>query len=143
MARVFRTQSLGTQRTRLSKSIVISIREIHKKQEFDQEIKEIIAYIVLALNSLEEMIDVTVQPWENRGYWVKADRFRLDWDWAKIYSANLRKELNADNWDEIIPILIKIGLKLQKIQVSVNHRMGKPWVGALEEYQLQELNKDE
>ena len=143
MARVVRTQSIGTQRTRLSKSIVLSIREIHKKQKFDQEVKELVAYMIIAMIAVDATVEESVAPWEKRGYWVKADRFRMDWSWAKNYPSKLRKELNDNNWDEIIPVLIKIGMKLNKIEVSEKHRMGKPWIGAWDEYILRELNIEE
>ena len=140
MSRIVSTQSLGTQRTRLSKSIVLAIREILKKQVFDQEVKEMAAYIVIALMAINETIDAAIVPWEKRGYWVKADRFRLDWEWATKLSTKLKDEINNNNWDEVIPVLIEIGLKFNKIQVSERHRMGQPWVGALEEYELRELH---
>lgn len=143
MSRVVSTQNLGTQRTRLSKSIVLAIREILKKQAFDSEVKEMVAYIVIALNAINETIDAAIEPWEKRGYWVKADKFRLKWNWVIKLSGKLKSEFNKKNWDEIIPLLIEIGMKFNSIQVSERHRMGKPWVGALQEYELQELHLDD
>jgi hypothetical protein len=143
LSRVFSTQSIGTQRTRLSKSIVLSIREILKKQAFDQEIKELVAYIIIALLAIDETVEASIGPWEKRGYWVKADRFRLDWDWTVKLANKLKTELNNNNWDEIIPILIEVGLKFNKIQVSDRHRMGKPWLGAWDEYKSRELHLDD
>ena len=143
MSRVVSTQSIGIQRTRLSKSIVLSIREILKKQAFDQKVKELVAYIIIALIAIDETVEASIAPWEKRGYWIKADRFRLDWDWTVKLSKKLKSELNKNNLDEIIPVLIEVGLKFNKIQVSEKHRMGKPWVGAWEEYKLRKLHLDD
>lgn len=142
MSRVVRTQSISTQRTRLSKSIVIAIREIYKKHSYDNEVREITAYIVIALLAIGETIDMTVEPWEKRGYWVKADRFRMEWKWVLNLSRKLRNELNNNEWDSIIPLLVEIGSKFNKIQVSERHRMGKPWIGAMDEYNNRELHLD-
>ena len=38
--------------------------------------------MVLALEEIAVSIDVSVQAWEKRDYWVKADRFRMEWEWA-------------------------------------------------------------
>ena len=140
MSRVLSTQSIGTQRTRLSKSVVLSIREILKKQALDQEVRELSAYIVIALMAIDETVEASIGPWEKRGYWVKADKFRLNWDWTIKLAGKLQLELNNNNLEEIIPVLIEIAQKFSKIQVSDRHRMGKPWVGAWEEYKLRELN---
>ena len=143
MSRVVRTQNLGTQRTRLSKSVVLAIREILKKQVFDAEVKEMISYIVIALIAINETVDAAIEPWEKRGYWLKADRFRLDWEWVTVLSVKLKVEFNKNNLEDVIPILIEIGLKFNSIQVSERHRMGKPWIGASEEYELRELHLDD
>ncbi len=36
----------------------------------------------LALEEINSNIDKSVEAWEKRGYWVKADKFRLDWEWS-------------------------------------------------------------
>ena len=141
MSRVISTQNLGTVRNRLSKSIVISLRELFKKQSQDSESRDLVAYIVIALKEINETVEAAVIPWEKRGYWVKTDKFRLEWGWALKSAERLRKSLNNSDWTEIVSQLVEVGLKLNKVNVSENHRMGKPWMGAYEEYQRLELDE--
>ncbi|MFN8387184.1 MAG: hypothetical protein U0V48_06705, partial [Anaerolineales bacterium] len=75
MSRVINPDSAGKDRARLSKAIVLAVRELAKQTEVTQEAKDIAAFISLALKTISEGIDTSVAAWEKRDYWVKADRF--------------------------------------------------------------------
>ena len=78
MSRVINPDSAGKERTRLTKAIVISIRELAKQTEPGAKARDLAAFIALALLTIAEGIDVSVAAWEKRDYWVKADRFRME-----------------------------------------------------------------
>ncbi len=82
MSRVINPDSVGKERTRLTKSIVLCIRELAKQSDVTAETKDQAAYIALALQAIADGIDVSVAAWEKRDYWVKADKFRMEWMWA-------------------------------------------------------------
>ncbi|HKI53793.1 MAG TPA: hypothetical protein VJ987_06685, partial [Anaerolineales bacterium] len=82
MSRLIKTDTVGKDRTRLSKGIVIAIRELAKQNEVTTESKDLAAFIALALQTIADGIDESVAAWEKRDYWVKADRFRMEWRWA-------------------------------------------------------------
>jgi hypothetical protein len=130
MSRVINPDSAGKERTRLTKAIVIAIRELVKQTEPNAEARDLAAFIALALQTIAEGIDVSVAAWEKRNYWVKADRFRMEWAWAGQLGENMRVSVLKDDWANIALLSAQIGQKLHKIKVSENHRMGKPWVGA-------------
>ena len=130
MSRVINPDSAGKERTRLTKAIVISIREFAKQTEPGKEAHDIAAFIVLALRSIAEGIDISVVAWEKRNYWVKADRFRMEWAWAGQRGEKMTQALKEDDWASIAMLSAQIGQKLHKVKVSEKHRMGKPWVGA-------------
>jgi hypothetical protein len=88
------------------------------------------AFIALALGQIAAGIDVSVAAWEKRGYWVKADRFRMDWIWAGQNAARMRTAVLADDWAAIARVMAQTAQKLSKVQVSQNHRLGTPWLGA-------------
>ena len=88
------------------------------------------AFIVLALQTIAEGIDVSVAAWEKRDYWVKADRFRMDWAWAGQVSEKMKNAIMEDDWADVALLSAEIAQKLSKVKVSEKHRMGKPWVGA-------------
>ena len=130
MSRVINPDSAGKERTRLTKAIVIAIRELAKQNEPDKEARDLAAFIALALETIAAGIDVSVAAWEKRNYWVKADRFRMDWAWAGQLGEKMRAAVLEDDWGSVAILSAQIAQKLQKVKVSENHRMGKPWVGA-------------
>jgi len=75
LSKIYSPESAGKDRTRLSKTIVLALRELMKQTEPDATTRDLTAFIVLALEEIAANIDGSVEAWEKRGYWVKADRF--------------------------------------------------------------------
>jgi hypothetical protein len=132
MSRVINPDSAGKERTRLTKAIVITIRELARQSEPTTAAKDQAAFIALALQTIADGIDVSVAAWEKRDYWVKADRFRMEWAWAGQVGEKMKTAVLNEDWGNIAMLSAQIAQKLQKVKVSENHRMGKPWVGAWE-----------
>lgn len=130
MSRLINPDSVGKERTRLSKSIVLCIRELAKQVNVTSETKDQAAFIALALQTIAEGIDASVQAWEKRDYWVKADKFRMEWMWAGQTAAKLKDAVLTDDWAAIAMLLPQIAQRFSKVVVSDNHRLGKPWTGA-------------
>ncbi|MCQ3937197.1 MAG: hypothetical protein DPW18_09135 [Chloroflexi bacterium] len=130
MSRLINPDSVGKERTRLSKSIVLCIRELAKQKNVTPEARDQAAFIALALQTIAEGIDASVAAWEKRDYWVKADKFRMEWLWAGQTASKLKDAVLADDWAAIAPLLPQIALRFSKVVVSDNHRLGKPWTGA-------------
>ncbi len=130
MSRVINPESAGKDRTRLSKSIVLAIRELAKQQDVNDEARDLAAFISLALKTISDGIDESVLAWEKRGYWVKADRFRMEWMWTGQYADKIKVAIFTNDWGTIAMTIPQIAQKLSKVEVSPNHRLGTPWVGA-------------
>jgi len=130
MSRVINPESAGKERNRLTKAIVIAIRELAKQSEPNEEARDLAAFIALSLRTIADGIDVSVGAWEKRDYWVKADRFRMEWAWAGQMGEKMRAAVRNEDWGSVAMLSAQIGQKLQKVKVSEKHRMGKPWVGA-------------
>jgi hypothetical protein len=130
MSRVINPESAGKERTQLSKAIVLAVRELAKQKDVTNEAKDLAAFIVLALKNISEGIDISVAAWEKRGYWVKADRFRMDWVWTGQVADKMKVAIFTNDWGTIAMLMPQIAQKFGKIVVSENHRLGKPWVGA-------------
>ena len=135
MSRIINSESAGKERTRLTKAIVLAIRELAKQSEPGDQARNLAAFIVIALTIVDQTIDVSVAAWEKRGYWVKADRFRMDWAWSGQAAEKMRIALQSDNWMEVAQVAAMTGMKLNKITVPPGHRLGQPWVGAWKELQ--------
>jgi hypothetical protein len=130
LSRVINLDSAGKDRARLSKGIVLAIRELAKQTEPGVYARDIAAFIAIALRTIAEGIDASVTAWEKRDYWVKADRFRMEWMWAGATAEKMRAAVLADDWATIASLMPTIAGKFGKVKVSDNHRLGKPWLGA-------------
>ncbi|HEX6033611.1 MAG TPA: hypothetical protein VFY83_04215 [Anaerolineales bacterium] len=130
MSPIINPESAGKERTQLTKAIVLAVRELAKQTDVTHEAKDLAAFIVMALKSISEGIDVSVAAWEKRGYWVKADRFRMEWLWTGQVAEKMRTAILGDDWGTIAMLMPQIAQKFSKIVVSEKHRLGKPWEGA-------------
>ena len=130
MSRVIKLESAGKERNQLSKGIVVALRELAEQNEVNAETRDLVAFIAIALSSIYGSIDETVSAWENRGYWLKADRFRLDWEWTGRLGSELIDAIRLEDWASIARIAAQVAERFNQVKVPVKHRLGKPWVGA-------------
>ena len=130
MSRVINPDSAGKDRARLTKAIVLAVRELAKQTQVNQEAKDLAAFISLALKTISEGIDASVAAWEKRDYWVKADKFRMEWMWSGQYADKMKTAVLADDWGTVAMLTAQLAQKFSKVMVSDNHRLGKPWMGA-------------
>ncbi|MEN6435653.1 MAG: hypothetical protein ABFD14_13855 [Anaerolineaceae bacterium] len=127
MSRLIDTESEGKQRNQLTKSILICIREFMKQSSADQKSKDLTAFIILALRDIHSGIDPTVEAWEKRGYWVKADRFRMEWRWTESYAKELEVALMKDDWGTVAQTAIRIAEKFPNVKVPTRRMSGDFW----------------
>jgi hypothetical protein len=130
MSRVINPDSAGKERTRLTKAIVLAVREMARQSKPGPEGRDLAAFIAMALAAIAAGIDSTVAAWEKRDYWVKADKFRMEWRWAGETADKMKQAVHTDDWRSIALLSAQTAQKLGKISVSEHHRLGKPWVGA-------------
>ena len=133
MSRVINPNTPGKERNRLKRVTALALRELMDETEVNEKTRDLVAFIILALERIDQTIDITTTAWEKRGYWIKADRFRLEWEWAGRLGSKLRKLVMSNDWDNIPPIAVQIFQQVGEEKISKNHRMGKPWIGAWEE----------
>ena len=133
MGRLINSESAGKDRTRLTKTVVIAIRELLRQKEPGDLSRDLIACVLLSLDGIYETVDASVEAWEKRGYWLKADRFRMDWQWTKLLADQMRPLVLAENYGELIPLMVQVLQALDSVKVSENHRLGTPWTGAWKE----------
>ena len=130
LSRIINPDSAGKERTRLTKCVVLAIRELAQQSQLMAESRDLAAFIALALAIISETIDVSVAAWEKRDYWVKADKFRMDWAWSGHYAEKMKQAVLADDWGNVAQAAAQIAQKLGKVTVPPGHRQGRPWVGA-------------
>ena len=132
MSRVINPDSVGKQRNKLVRLTALTVRELLRQPEPNDETRDMAIFIILSLDTIAGTIDPSVEPWEKRGYWVKADRFRMEWTWAKKRADEMREALFVDDWGAVAMCAVQIAQKPQVggVTISPKHRMGTPWVGA-------------
>jgi len=135
LSRVINPDSSGKERTKLTKSIVKAIRQLMIQTKPDQNTRDLAAYIILGLEDIYKSIDISVLAWEKRGYWVKADRFRIDWEWTLQFSKQMREALVNEDWAQIALMAAKTAQKFNNVKIAVNNRIGEPWVDAYKNLQ--------
>ena len=138
MSRVINPESAGKERTQLTKAVVLAVRELAKQAEVTDEARDLAAFIALALKSISEGIDISVAAWEKRDYWIKADKFRMEWMWTGQVADKMKVAIFTNDWGTIAMLMPQIAQKFGKIMVSDNHRLGKPWVGAYQQLTAQQ-----
>ena len=130
MSRIINTDSTGKQRSQLTKAVAVALRQLAQQTEFGDDARDLAAFIALALKAVHEGIDPSVAAWEKRGYWIKADRFRMEWAWADSMSRRMAAAVLGGDWATIAQLSAQTVQKLSNVQVSSNARVGKPWAGA-------------
>jgi hypothetical protein len=136
LSRIFNPNSAGKERTRLIKGVVLAIRELAQQSEPGTESRDLASFIATALGSISATIDISVAAWEKRDYWVKADRFRMEWAWSGQHAESMKQAVINEDWASIAMIASQIAQKLSKVTVPPGHRLGRPWVGAWDELRI-------
>jgi hypothetical protein len=130
LGRIIKSGSAGKDRLLLEKAIVAAIRELAKQSNPDSTSNDLIAFIALSLAAIGETIEESVSAWEKRGYWVKADRYRMEWNWSLRMGEELKQALLNDEWGKAANIIAQITQKLSKVKVSKYNKIASPWVGS-------------
>lgn len=135
MSRIIQTNGAGKQRAHLTKAVVVALRQLALQKEPGPEARDLAAFVVLALEAIASTIDESVAAWEKRGYWIKADKFRLEWGWAGELAVRLKAALLADDWGGVADVAAQIASHVGNVVVPPGHRLGTPWKGAWEKLQ--------
>jgi hypothetical protein len=101
-----------------------------KQQEANDLTRDLASYISLALESIYGTIGASVAAWEKRGYWLKADRFQMEWDWTDRLSNNMCVAILNEDWPNVAMTSAQVAEKLKQVEVPQRNQIGTPWVGA-------------
>lgn len=95
------------------------------------------AAIVLALQEITAGVEQTVSAWEKRDYWMKAERFLRQWEWAAEVSANMEDVIRNDAWDLLPELLADLFPRFADVQIKMMTRKKDSWQGAYEQLMAQ------
>jgi len=134
LSRVINPEGAGKERTQLLRAVVLALRELMQQQQPDQATKDLAAFIALALEGIYATIDQSVAAWEKRDYWVKADRFRMEWDWSRRLGEAMRQAVQTEDWPNIAKTAAEVAMRVNTVKVPQRHHLGAPWVGAYQKF---------
>lgn len=132
MSQIVSPSGAGRERTQLVRWILLVLKELTQKTEVDTETRDLVAFLVMTLETIWAGIERSVQPWEKRGYWVKADQFRMKWDWTNRYGQDLYNALLLEDWSSVLRITGMIASKVAHYDSPKGKKLGTPWMGAWE-----------
>jgi len=127
MSRVIQTDGVGKRRRRLLQLLGKALRELMVQTSPDARTLNLAAFIAELLGAVEATIEETTVPWEKRGYWVKADRFRMAWRWAGQLRQAMEDAVLAQDWDEIARVAAQVFGRLGHITVPKRLTLPKGW----------------
>ena len=130
MGRIINTEGAGKERNRLSRCIVLSLRELMRQSQPDDKSRDLAAFIALALLSISDTVEASVLAWEKKGYWVKADRYRMEWSWTERFGKQMKQAVFQEDWPMVAQVSVQVAQKLMSVEVPLRNRLGTPWVGA-------------
>ena len=129
MSRVISTNSVGKERRQLRRTIAEALRHLARKPEFDEESRDLAALIVFCLRRLEDGVEQTMQAWEKRDYFLKADRFQRQWEWVDETAYALESTLLLGQWDKVPDVLATLFPRFADITVGRFTRSADVWEG--------------
>lgn len=129
MGRIINTANPGTERNRWRRTVAEALRHLMGKRNLDAEAQDLAALIVFGLRGIEQTIEVTVEAWEKRDYYVKADRFRLDWEWAGHAANKMTQTIKGGRWQELPPQLAELLPYFADIRLTKMTRTADTWTG--------------
>ncbi len=132
MSRVINTNSPGKVRHHHQRTIAEILRRLSSKAEVDEQAKDMVSMLVFSLRGIRQSVDQSVAAWEKRGYWLKADRFLFEWEWASEIAANLDDVIRNEAWDLLPGLLGELLPHSAGIEVKTFTRSPSTWQGAHE-----------
>jgi hypothetical protein len=132
LSRVIKLETVGKERNQLIRATALAVRQLLQQKEINPTTRDLAAFCALTLAAIAETIDPSVEAWEKRGYWVKADRFRMEWLWAGQLAQVLHQALFEDDWQKVAQTAVQVAQKLADVKVPQRHHLGTPWTGAFE-----------
>ena len=134
MSRIVRPESAARLRERILQSIALAIRHAATQSPSSPDRHDILAFIVLALHQVAESVDASAAAWENRGYWLKADRFRRDWLWVDGLKRQIEIALRELDYPAAGDAIAKLSGRLAGVKISDRLHRTKPWEGSWERW---------
>jgi hypothetical protein len=132
MGRVVNTNAPAKRRNHLMRTIAEILRGLSQKKGVDDEVKDMVAMIILALREIDETVGESVKAWEKRNYYKKADDFQEKWWWTQAHRPALEKVLLENKWEDLPQAMLKLLPYFSDIEINKAMRSESDWHGSYE-----------
>ncbi|MSP12002.1 MAG: hypothetical protein EXR62_03475 [Chloroflexi bacterium] len=129
MGRVIAIEKTANTRNQLRRTIAETLNRLMAKRSLDDEVKDLAALIVFCLREILEGVDQSATAWEKRNYFLKADRFRMEWEWAAKAAADLERVVREERWQDLPPMLARLAPRFTDITINKLMRSSETWEG--------------
>lgn len=134
MSRIISTQRPGKIRNQHRRTVAEALRRLSQKPQLDGEAKDLAALVVFSLHGIADTVEQTIDAWEKRNYYIKAERFRQQWRWLDRITDELSAVLYKGRWDEIPAVLARLASHFADIKIKQMTRKPILWQGAYEKF---------
>lgn len=132
MARIISTgETPAKKRHAHMRSCAEVLRLLAQRSRFDDEAKDMAAFLVFSLRGIYETIDESAQAWDERNYWKKAENLREKWRWSRKAADDLEELIVKNQWSEIPTLLVMLVPQFSGVTVASITRDSDWWCGAL------------
>lgn len=131
MSRITHIDGTPTQqRNAIRRAIAEILRHLSTKQAIDPEAKDMLAFIVFGLRSMDQSIDQSATAWEKRDYYIKADQLRREWLWLPGAAERMEEILRSDDYRTAPLELAGLAARFSDIKVTTFTKSPVLWQGA-------------
>lgn len=130
MSRVIKPESGARRRTKLIKQMALALRHAASGEAAEATQRDVFAFLALSLREVCNSVDETVAAWEKRDYWVKADRFRMEWSWAERAEHELTVSLEQGDLLACAAAAARLAGQVNGVKLPKKMPSERPWAGA-------------
>lgn len=131
MSRITHIDGTPTQqRNAIRRTIAEILRRLIDKKTIDDETKDMLAFIVVGLRSMDQSIDSSASAWEKRDYYIKADQLRREWLWLPDTADRLETLLRSNDWATAPIELAGLAARFSDVKVATFTKSPALWQGA-------------
>ncbi len=131
MSRVIQTGSTPAKRRHAHmRSCAEVIRLLAQRPGFEEEEKDMVAFLVFCLRGVSRTIEESAQTWDERNYWKKAEALRDKWRWTRKTADTLEHIIRHERWGSVPDVLVGMIPYFEHIKVTAITRDADWWCGA-------------
>jgi hypothetical protein len=138
MSRIISTQKPGKIRHQHRRTVAEALRRLSQKPKLDDEAMDLAALIVFSLHGIADTVDQTIEAWEKRDYYMKAERFRQGWRWLNGITDELSAILHGGQWEQLPAVLARLTPHFGDIRIKQMTRRPTLWQGAYEKFKQED-----